>query len=393
MQNEIEKTIKNNQIKTQLIALIPLLVLLILAAGEITGGWMDTSSLNITFYIVIFIAIWIVIFYFLEIRKISKLRAKMSVEDEILSETLNSLDEGVITTDLDGIIQSMNPKAERLTLWKENHAVGMPLEKVFDASYEDVKKPFTNVARRVLKNQKPIQYENHTVLRKRNAEQIAISNSGFPIWDRKNKMIGSVLVFRDITENISLTKENAALTERLLLATQSTGIGIWEWDILHDKLIWDENMHQIYNIPKTDQQSIYGLWNENIHAKDKARVFQELEDALNGNMDYHSEFRIHWQDGSIHYIKTKGVVERNEKGLAVKMVGASWDVTVSRKRESDVRRSDAFIRGVMNSLYTQVAVIDQRGLLIATSESWNKASNGHGDKIMMHLHTGSNYFT
>lgn len=262
----------------------------------------------------------------------------MFLTDDFLRGTLNSLEEGVITTDKDGKIYGMNPSAERLTGWSEGDVIAQPLEKIYHVVNEETGQPFENIVSRILREGKTIAFENNTILKKKNAEEIIISNNGSPIRNKEGEIIGSVLVFRDITEKYLLAKEKRELTNRLLLATKINGMGIWEWEISSNKLQWDEGMRSLFNASEFENESVEHIWMRSVHSEDKVRVFNELELAIAAQRDYSSEYRILLNDGTMKYIKASGIIEYNELNEAVRMVGVNWNITEQKLAEQHRER-------------------------------------------------------
>jgi PAS domain S-box-containing protein len=134
-------------------------------------------------------------------------RQKIKESEEKYRITLNSIGDAVITTDIDGNVQMMNPLAEKLTGWKRKDATGRPLEDVFAIvnafSGETVESP----VRKVLKTGNVVGLANHTVLVSKDGKEHQIADSGAPIKDDSGDILGVVLVFRDVTETYRLHEQ------------------------------------------------------------------------------------------------------------------------------------------------------------------------------------------
>lgn len=113
--------------------------------------------------------------------------------------TLNSLGEGLISTNNRGQIRYMNLVAEKYTGWSLREAKNLPLEKVYSVSNEETGVPFENVVRRVLNSGEAVGLENNTILKSKKGDSLIISNSASPIFDLNGRMTGTVLIFNDIT--------------------------------------------------------------------------------------------------------------------------------------------------------------------------------------------------
>jgi len=155
------------------------------------------------------------------------------------------------------------------------------------------------------------------------------------IFDSNNKVIGVRGTSLDITERkkleIALThaKEKAEKSEqRLRVATSSAQLGIWDWDIKEDTLIWNDRMYEIYGRHKGSiLRKNFELWTEGLHPEDKERAKMELYDALNGKKNFDTSFRVVHPDGEVLYIKAQGIVLKDSQNIPYRMVGVNRDVT------------------------------------------------------------------
>jgi len=116
-------------------------------------------------------------------------------------------------------------------------------------------------------------------------------------------------------------------TERLSLATQGSKIGIWDWDIVNDKLTWDDITYQLYNLDPNTFPGAYEAWEHVVHPEDKEPARHAVNKAIAGGSEFNNEFRVIWPDKSVHHVKAKGVVQRDTTGKAIRMVGTNWDIS------------------------------------------------------------------
>jgi len=133
---------------------------------------------------------------------------------ELLRVTLSSIGDAVITTDMDGLITFLNPVAAGLTGWSEEEAKGRPLELIFNIVNEQTHKHVENPAVRAIKEGVIFGLANHTLLIAKDGSEIPIDDSGAPIKDVDGRILGAVLVFRDITDRKLVEDERGNLLER-----------------------------------------------------------------------------------------------------------------------------------------------------------------------------------
>src|SRR5215475_8109606 len=130
---------------------------------------------------------------------------------EWLQVTLSSIGDAVIATDTDGDVTFLNPVAESLTGWKQEEAQGQPLRKVFNIMNEQTRETVENPALQAMQEGLIVGLANHTVLIAKDGTEMSIDDSGAPIKGAEGKIIGAVLIFRDITERRLVEEERSRL--------------------------------------------------------------------------------------------------------------------------------------------------------------------------------------
>lgn len=145
--------------------------------------------------------------------------------------------------------------------------------------------------------------------------------------------------------------------ERLTLATSSAGMGIWDWDITNNVLKWDATMLTLHGITPDQFSGAYEAWANSVNPDDRDRAEQEIQLALEGKKDFNTEFRVIWWDQSLHYIAARGIVQRDENGKPVRMIGANWDITTQKKEEEN----RAHLQRAIDQGVEGVALLDQHG--------------------------------
>jgi PAS domain S-box-containing protein len=136
-------------------------------------------------------------------RQVEQLRREEQVQWRI---TLASIGDGVIVTDVQGHITSLNPVAENLTGWRKAEAIGRPLEEAFCILHETTRQPVEAPIVRVLQAGVVMGLGNHTILIAKDGTELPIDDSAAPVKDEEGTVRGVVLVFRDVTEKRRLER-------------------------------------------------------------------------------------------------------------------------------------------------------------------------------------------
>lgn len=134
-----------------------------------------------------------------------------------LDTTLRSIGDAVIACDVAGCISFMNPVSEEMTGWGEEEARGLPLSSVFQIINENSRRPVENPVDKVRRLGTTVGLANHTLLIRKDGTEVPIDDSAAPIRDASQKLIGVVMVFRDITAK-KVTEASLLRAEKLASA-------------------------------------------------------------------------------------------------------------------------------------------------------------------------------
>jgi len=134
-----------------------------------------------------------------DVSEARRLQQQLQEQHELLEVTLQSIADAVLTTDAGGRVTWLNPVAQRLTGWSAAEARGQPSARVFQAQREQTREPLADPVQRCLASGRPTRLPAGAVLQSRDGELRAVDDSVAPIRDAEGRVLGAVLVFRDVT--------------------------------------------------------------------------------------------------------------------------------------------------------------------------------------------------
>lgn len=179
-----------------------------------------------------------------------EIETRKQIEHALIAEkqravvTLESIGDGVITTDNSARVTYLNPIAERMTGWSNLEAQNRPLLEVFKIVNESTRKLVPNPVDVVLEYGEIHGLANHTLLISKHGSEFAIEDSAAPIRDNTGEVLGVVLVFHDVSEARKMANKMTYLAEHDFL----TG--------LPNRLLINDRLSQALTIAKRDQQYV-----------------------------------------------------------------------------------------------------------------------------------------
>ena len=154
--------------------------------------------------------------------------------------------------------------------------------------------------------------------------------------------IGSIT---DIHDRKVAEEERQSREERYRLAARATKDAIWDWDLVTNEIAWGEAANELFGCPVGELGTTNVWWVENLHPADRGRVLAGIMAILNGTgSHWGDEYRFRRANGTYAEIFDRGFVIRDDRGTAVRMVGAMQDVSDCRAAQAALRASEERLR-------------------------------------------------
>jgi diguanylate cyclase (GGDEF)-like protein/PAS domain S-box-containing protein len=127
-------------------------------------------------------------------------------EKESAQITLQSIGDGVVTTDAQSHVEYLNPVAEGLTGWKLDEAHGRPIDEIFRGFHEETCEPLENPLSMAIRRERALKSVRPMLLIRRDGTELYIENTAAPIRNDRGQVTGAVLVFHDVSESRELNR-------------------------------------------------------------------------------------------------------------------------------------------------------------------------------------------
>jgi PAS domain S-box-containing protein len=171
---------------------------------------------------------------------------------------------------------------------------------------------------------------------------------------------GAVVSHTDITASRRLSEELRAAHEQLALAQESAGAGIWDWDMLSDRLEWSAQLFRLFGLDPARADASFEAWRRVVYAPDLEAAEQRIRNAVERRSVLKSEYRIVLPSGEVRWISALGRTLCDGDGRAVRMAGICLDVTERRTAEQRLFDTSQRLQALMDALPVGVSFSEDR---------------------------------
>lgn len=264
-----------------------------------------------------------------------------------LDAVLAAMTDAVVITDKTGLFIDFNEPFAHLNRFKTKNECAVALadySTTFEVTTTDgvIIPPDEWPIRRALQGESGTNVELKLTRKNTGDRWIGLYNYA-PIRMDDGSIVGSVLTGRDITEFRKAEEQLKNLSSRLHLALTSAHLGVWEWDIVNNKLSWDDRMFELYGLSRDHFAPQVTTWETSIHPEDRDFAVDSLYAALRGEKPFDTQFRVVRPDGTGLHLKANGLVLRSSDGKPERMLGVNADITVQKLAEDKLQKAYADI--------------------------------------------------
>jgi PAS domain S-box-containing protein len=281
--------------------------------------------------------------------------AQLSLQNRLI---LDSAGEGIYGLDMSGRITFINPAASQMLGFGAGELVGQSSHATFHHTKPDGS-PYPEEECPVHAAYKEgVAHRGSDLYWRKNGSIFPVEFISTPILEAE-KLTGAVVTFRDITERKQAENALREKEERLSLATVINGVGIWDWNLRTQEMIWDDSMYALYHIRREDFIGTEEAWRKSLHPDDLERGDKEVADAMAGIKPFDTEFRVVWPNGEIRHIKAVAKVFRDAQGAPLRMLGTNVDITERKKTEEELYEAQQVFRALIENSPDIIARYDR----------------------------------
>jgi PAS domain S-box-containing protein len=260
---------------------------------------------------------------------VEKLGTKLLQSEERWTATLGSIGEAVIATDSKARVTFLNPVASALTGWQPEEAQNQPVGDVFKIINEKSGMSADDEVLQVLEERRILTVANNVALITRDGREISVEHSAAPILAGKEKVIGVVLVFRDVSERRQEqieTAEQAALLE----LTQDS---VFVMDMKGTVLFWSRGAEAMLGYSKSQAA---GTISHDLLRTDFPQPLAEIREELLRVGHWEGDLMMTAQDGRRIVVSSRWALQWGKRDQAPRVLVINSDITQRKLGEESL---------------------------------------------------------
>lgn len=279
--------------------------------------------------------------------------AELRESRAMLRAVLDNIPLGVFWKDRKGAFLGMNAAAARTAGFASpEEVVGKTDDDLPGVTPEQVEH-FRLKDREVLESGRPL-HDIVEPIRRVDGSTRWLNTHKLPLTDADGNVIGVLGTAEDVTDRRRSEQALRAGEERLRLAHEATGLGVFDFDPLTNRHFWSERAKAIWGFPVDEPVRPDRIWKV-VPAADRERSKRAAEASLDpdGCGEFAVEHRVVHPDGSVRWVSLRGRTTFEEAGgvrRAVRSLGTVLDVTDRRRADEELRQSRAMLRTILDNI-------------------------------------------
>ncbi len=192
-------------------------------------------------------------------------------------------------------------------------------------------------------------------------------------------------ICNNVSEKLHIERELQLSNERYGFVTKATFDAIWDLNLVDDDLYWGEGFETLFGHKTENNKGDIVGWYKHIHEEDRQRVLLSINTLIKSkNSNWVEEYRFKKANGVMAHVRNKGIIIRDKKGKAIRMIGAMQDITEQKSEEQQLKLFKSVITNSSDAvLITEAEPVNQSGpKIIYVNDAFTKMTGYERDEVL-----------
>jgi PAS domain S-box-containing protein len=204
------------------------------------------------------------------------------------------------------------------------------------------------------------------------------------------RVVGAVVVFRDITARKQAESALKASEERLEMVIHGSTDGFWDGRVLPNEpwsspstpVWWSPRVRTMLGYSDEEFPGVLESWTSRLHPADRERVFAALTAHIERRVPYDEEYRLLTKSGEYHWVRARGQAIWNAEGRVTRMTGSLQSIMERKRAEDALRRSQRFLQDMADNTTAVIYVKDAGGRYMLVNRRFEEIFGLRADHII-----------
>jgi PAS domain S-box-containing protein len=204
------------------------------------------------------------------------------------------------------------------------------------------------------------------------------------------RVVGAVIVFRDITARKQAESALKASEERLELVIQGSNDGFWDGQVLPDEpwnsprtpIWWSPRVRTMLGYTDKEFPDVLESWTSRLHPEDRERAFAALTAHIETRVPYDEEYRLLTKRGDYHWVRARGQAIWDAEGRVIRMTGSLQSISDRKRAEDALRRSRRLLQDMADNTTAVIYVKEATGRYILVNRRFEQIFGLTADHIV-----------
>ncbi|MBL7993731.1 PAS domain S-box protein, partial [bacterium] len=262
------------------------------------------------------------------------------------SSALNAAASGIVITDAKGTIEWVNLAFSSLTGYAPEELIGKNPRDIVKSGMHD-QAFYKNMWNTILAGNV---WRGEIINRRKDGSLYTEDQTITPLKDQMGNITHFIGIKTDVSQRKKIEEALRESNERFKLISRATNDAVWDWNIVNNDLWWNDRFYSLLGFNPSETKPTIEKWSSTIHPKDKENVLNHLYEAINGiSLGWSEDFRIQLADRSYGYVYNRAYIQRDENGKALRMIGSMTDMTIFKKSEQQLIKSENRLRAIVDT--------------------------------------------